>query len=66
MLLGSTIGMIICFAAITGTMAAFINDGNKQASIASITWIYIFGMVFAFAYTLMQPVYPAEVLSNEM
>lgn len=66
MLLGSTIGMIICFAVITGTTASYINDGNREGSIVSIAFVYIFGMVFAFAYTSMQPIYPAEVLSNDM
>src|ERR1700737_3849779 len=66
MLLGSTIGMIICFAIITGTTAGYINNGSREASIASIAWIYVFGIVFAFAYTSMQPIYPAEVLGNDM
>lgn len=66
MLLGSTLGMIVCLSVTAGTAAGFVQSGSKTSSDASITFIYIFGVVFAFAYTAMQPIYPAEVMSNEM
>ncbi|OQV04538.1 hypothetical protein CLAIMM_09401 [Cladophialophora immunda] len=66
MMLGSTFGMIICLSITAGTAAGYVNTGSKSSSDASIAFIYIFGVVFAFAYTSMQPIYPAEVMSNEM
>ncbi|KAL1975649.1 hypothetical protein VTN31DRAFT_4041 [Thermomyces dupontii] len=66
MFLGSTAGMVICLAITAGTAAKFVQDGNTTASAASIAFIYIFGVVFSFAYTSMQPIYPGEVMSNDM
>lgn len=66
MMLGSTVGMIICLSITAGTAAGYVNTGSQTSSRASIAFIYIFGCVFAFAYTSMQPIYPAEVMSNEM
>jgi hypothetical protein len=39
---------------------------GKAVSSASVAFIYIFGPIFAFAFTSMQPIYPGEVLSNGM
>jgi len=67
MLLGSTLGMALCLSIVAGTTAGYLHDPtNKPMSSASIAFIYIFGAVFAFAYTSMQPIYPGEVLSNDM
>ncbi|KAK7892227.1 hypothetical protein LTR67_007323 [Exophiala xenobiotica] len=66
MMLGSTLGMIICLTLTAGTAAGYVNTGSTSSSKASIAFIYIFGVTFAFAYTSMQPIYPAEVMSNEM
>ena len=50
-----------------GTAAGYVhNPDNKSCSSASIAFIYIFGCVFAIAFTSMQPIYPGEVLSNDM
>jgi hypothetical protein len=50
-----------------GTAAGYVhNPDNKMCSSASIAFIYIFGCVFAIAFTSMQPIYPGEVLSNDM
>jgi hypothetical protein len=43
-----------------------VNTGSAVSSSASIAFIYIFGSVFAFSFTSMQPIYPGEVLSNDM
>lgn len=64
MMLGSTAGMAVCLAVVAGTAADFQNNGNIPSSKASIAFIFIFGVVFAFAFTSMQPIYPAEVLSS--
>ena len=66
MLLGVTLGMAVCLAIAAGTAADYVNTGSKAASSASIAFIYIFGSVFALAFTSMQPIYPGEVLSNDM
>ena len=66
MLMGVTVGMAVCLAIAAGTAADFVNTGSKTASVASISFIYIFGSVFALAFTSMQPIYPGEVLSNDM
>ncbi|KLJ11520.1 hypothetical protein EMPG_13289 [Blastomyces silverae] len=66
MLLGCTAGMAVCLAIAAGTAADYTNTGSKTSSSASIAFIYIFGSVFAFAFTSMQPIYPGEVMTNDM
>ncbi|KAF2151592.1 general substrate transporter [Myriangium duriaei CBS 260.36] len=66
MLMGVTIGMAVCLAIAAGTASDYVKSGSKAASSASIAFIYIFGSVFALAFTSMQPIYPGEVLSNDM
>jgi hypothetical protein len=41
-------------------------QGSKAVSSASIAFIYVFGPIFAFAFSSMQPTYPEKVLSNDM
>ncbi|MCJ1285503.1 hypothetical protein MMC26_004843 [Xylographa opegraphella] len=66
MFLISTAGMILCLSITAGTAAGYVETGSSQASAASIAFIYIFGVTFAIAYTSMQPIYPGEVLTNDM
>ncbi|EJT98561.1 sugar transporter [Dacryopinax primogenitus] len=66
MFLGSIAGMIVCLAITAGTAAGYVHTGSQQSSDASIAFIFIFGAVFALAFTSMQPIYPGEVLSNDM
>ena len=66
MLIGATAGLVIALAATAGTAAAYVNTGSRVASYASIVFIFVFGAVFASAYTSMQPIYPAEVMGNDM
>lgn len=52
-----------CFAIITGTSkAALENSGNKAAGNASVAFIFIFGIVFSFGWTPLQSMYIAETL----
>ncbi|KAJ2959076.1 hypothetical protein NQ176_g11141 [Zarea fungicola] len=52
-----------CFAIITGTSkAALENSGNKAAGNASVAFIFIFGIVFSFGWTPLQSMYVAESL----
>ncbi|KAL4867161.1 general substrate transporter [Aspergillus spectabilis] len=67
MLMGSCLGMSVALAIVAGTAAAYEQSGSTASSSASIAFIFIFGVVFAVAFTSMQPIYPAEVLaSNDM
>ena len=66
MLLSVTAVMAVCLAIAAGTAAGYAETKSKTSSSASIAFIYIFGSVFALGYTSMQPIYPAEVLSNDM
>ena len=65
MLMGSCLGMAVCLAVVAAAAAKYEQTGSVPASQASIAFIFIFGVVFAFAFTSMQPIYPAEVLSSK-
>ncbi|KAI1767055.1 general substrate transporter [Hypoxylon sp. FL1150] len=66
MLMGSTFGMTICLTLVAAGAAGKVEYGNSAAAIMSIVFIFVFGAVFAIGYTPMQPIYPAEVVSNKM
>jgi MFS family permease len=66
MLLTATAGITIALAITAGTAADYVNTGSKTSSSASIGFIFVFGAIFAFAFTSMQPIYPAEVMANDM
>ena len=61
----STAGMVLCLSITAGTAADFVNSGSMASSTASIVFIYMFGAVFSWAYTSMQPIYPTEIISND-
>ncbi|KAM0702471.1 hypothetical protein Q7P35_009899 [Cladosporium inversicolor] len=66
MLITSASVMAVCLAIVTGCSAAFVDYGNLTASTVSIVFIFLFGATFAVGFTPMQPIYPAEVVSNKM
>ncbi|KAJ4248467.1 hypothetical protein NW762_012804 [Fusarium torreyae] len=66
MLMGSCLGMSIALAIVAATAAEYERSGSVPSSSASIAFIFIFGVVFAVGFTPMQPIYPAEVLANDM
>lgn len=66
MLIGATLGMSVCLAVVAGCVAGYTEYGNATSSTVSIVFIFIFGAIFSAGYTPMQPVYPAEVMSNKM
>lgn len=66
MLMGVTLGMAVCLTIAAKTAAGFVHTGSKASSITSIAFNYIFGSVSALAFTSTQPIYPGEVLSNDM
>lgn len=57
--------MSVTLAIVAGTAASYELTGSVPSSSASIAFIFIFGVVFAVAFTPMQPIYPAEVLASE-
>jgi hypothetical protein len=65
MLMGSCLGMSVALAIVAGTAASYEHSGSVPSSSASIAFIFIFGVVFAVAFTPMQPIYPAEVLASK-
>lgn len=65
MLMGSCLGMTVALAVVAGTAAEYERSGSVPSSSASIAFIFIFGVIFAIAFTPMQPIYPAEVLASK-
>ncbi|EJU05893.1 sugar transporter [Dacryopinax primogenitus] len=66
MFLISISGMIICLAIAAGTAAGYVETGSTSASNASIAFIYLFGVSYSWAFTSMHPIYPGEVMANDM
>lgn len=66
MLMGSTVGMAICLAFVAAGSAGKVEYNNNAAATLSIVFIFAFGATYSGAFTPMQPVYPAEVVSNRM
>lgn len=66
MLILSASVMAACLAIVAGCSAGFVDYGNSTASTVSIVFIFLFGATFAVGFTAMQPIYPAEVVSNKM
>ncbi|RGP70019.1 lactose permease [Fusarium sporotrichioides] len=66
MLMSSCLGMSIALAIVAATAAEYERSGSVPSSSASIAFIFIFGVIFAVGFTPMQPIYPAEVLANDM
>lgn len=50
------VGMIAC-------TRSFYSHGNQDAAKALVAFIFLIGIVFSFAYTPLQQLYPAETLS---
>jgi MFS family permease len=66
MLIASASGMALCLAIVAGCSAAFVDYDNSTASTVTIVFIFVFGATFSVGFTPMQPIYPAEVVSNKM
>ncbi|KAI1340060.1 general substrate transporter [Xylariaceae sp. FL0016] len=66
MLMGSTLGMTVSLAIVAACSAGKVEYGNTTAATVSIVFIFVFGAIFSVGYTPMQPIYPAEVVSNKM
>jgi len=66
MFLISISGMIISLSITAGTAAGYVETKSKTASAASIAFIYVFGISYSWAFTSMHPIYPGEVMANDM
>ncbi|KAF3359756.1 hypothetical protein VdG1_01954 [Verticillium dahliae VDG1] len=66
MLMGTAAGMTVSLAIVAGCAAAYEDHGIQDASTVTIVFIFLFGATFAVGFTPMQPIYPAEVVSNKM
>jgi sugar porter (SP) family MFS transporter len=65
LLMYTLIGCIICFSIITPTSKLAAQDpSNSSAANATIAFIYLFGIIFAFAWTPLSPMYVVECLDT--
>lgn len=64
MFMGSTLGSALALTGLAISTARFKATGSDGASTGTLVFIYLFGVVFSFAFTPMQPIYPSEVSSN--
>jgi MFS family permease len=65
LLIWSILFSAVCFAIITGTTKLSVEKHNKMATNATITFVYLFGIVFSFGWTPLQSMYIAETLPTE-
>lgn len=66
-LLGATVGFVICFVALTASTKTFNdNNSNEAAATAGIFFIYFFQALFSFGYTSLQPILASEYMNNDM
>ncbi|KAF3082950.1 hypothetical protein TWF569_001675 [Orbilia oligospora] len=66
MLYNCTSGLATCMGLLALSMGMYYRTGEFLYSTFSLLTIYTFGVIFATGYTSMQPVYPAEVMTNDM
>lgn len=64
-LLGCCFALSATWALMAACAGVYYQDENAKAAQASIAFIFLVGMVFSFAYTPMQAMYPVEVLAYE-
>ncbi|KAK6526618.1 hypothetical protein TWF694_005200 [Orbilia ellipsospora] len=66
MLYNCTTALAICMGLLALSMGMYFRTLETKYSLLSLAAIYMFGIIFATGYTSMQPVYPAEVMTNDM
>ena len=65
MFMASTLGAALALSGLAICTARY-QAGSKGASKGTLVFIYLFGVIFSFAFTPMQPIYPSEVSTNLM
>ncbi|KAG2736421.1 hypothetical protein G9P44_000511 [Scheffersomyces stipitis] len=64
MFMFSTLAASACLTGLAVATARYQATSAFAASTTAIVFIYLFGVMFSFAFTPMQPIYPAEISSN--
>ncbi len=65
LLMYTLIGCIVCFSILTPvSKLADENPDNSNAANASIAFIYLFGIIYSFAWTPLSPMYVVECLDT--
>lgn len=64
MFMFSTIGASLMLSGLAICTARYNITPTQAASTGTLVFIYLFGVIFSFAFTPMQPIYPSEVSSN--
>lgn len=64
MFMFSTLGAALALTGLAICTARYEVNGSDGASKGTLVFIYLFGVIFSFAFTPMQPIYPSEVASN--
>ncbi|KAJ1534925.1 hypothetical protein HK405_015902, partial [Cladochytrium tenue] len=64
LLIWATLGAMLMFV-LTTVCSALVENGSTNAALSavSVAAIYLFGIIFSFAWTPMQALYPVEVIS---
>ncbi|QPG74630.1 high-affinity glucose transporter [Brettanomyces nanus] len=60
----STLGSALALTGLAVCTARYEATQSDGASKGTLVFIYLFGVIFSFAFTPMQPIYPGEVSSN--
>lgn len=66
MFLCSISGMVVSLTMVTIATSAYLRTPDASATVVSIVGIFLFGAIFATGFTAMQPIYPGEVMTNDM
>ncbi|KAK6459508.1 lactose permease [Scheffersomyces xylosifermentans] len=64
MFMFSTLACSLCLTGLAVSTARYQATQAAAASRSALAFIYLFGIMFSFAFTPMQPIYPAEISSN--
>lgn len=64
MFMFSLLGSSLMLSGLTICTARYDISPSEATSTGSLVFIYLFGAIFAFGFTPMQPIYPSEVSSN--
>ncbi|KAI0010827.1 MFS sugar transporter-like protein [Xylariaceae sp. FL0662B] len=65
MLISCCVAIALMWAGMLGGTGAYYENNNVTAAKASIVFVFLIGIVFSFAYTPLQALYPVECLSYE-
>lgn len=64
MFMGAALGAALALTGLAICTARFQANGADAAAKGTLVFIFLFGVIFSFSFTPMQPIYPSEVASN--